>query len=144
MSERLIPLSPTLRDMLEAIRTEHRDAKVAAISGHVFVWKGKPMTEGWKTAFNAACRRAGLQGVWFHDLRHTFVTRKVREGWDYKRIMAITGHKTFAVFQRYNNPSEDDIKEVVLAPSPSFIYKSPTTTFPHGAHMTGKPTEAVA
>ena len=51
----------------------------------------------------------------FHDLRHTFVTRKVREGWDYKRIIATTGHKTFAVFQRYNNPSEDDIKAVVLA-----------------------------
>ena len=72
------------------------------------------------------------------------MTRKVREGWDYKRIMAITDHKTFAVFQCYNNPSEDDIREVVLAPSPSFVYKSPTATFPHGAHMTGKPTEAVA
>ena len=49
----------------------------------------------------------------FHDLRHTFVTRKVSEGWDYKRIMAITEHKTFAVFQRYNNPSEEDLKAVV-------------------------------
>ena len=66
----------------------------------------------------AACRRARLADLHFHDLRHTFVTRKVREGWDYKRIMAITGHKTFAVFQRYNNPSEDDIKEVVLADPP--------------------------
>jgi integrase len=142
--KRLIPISPTLRDVLEAIRTEQREAKITAITGHVFVWKGKPMTEGWKTAFNAACRRAGLKGLWFHDLRHTFVTRKVREGWDYKRIMAITGHKTFAVFQRYNNPSEEDIKEVVLAESPRFVYKNATATFPHGAHMTGKPTEAVA
>jgi hypothetical protein len=41
------------------------------------------------------------------------VTQKVREGWDYKRIMTITGHKTFAVFQRYNNPSEEDLKAVV-------------------------------
>jgi hypothetical protein len=40
------------------------------------------------------------------------------DGWDYKRIMAITGHKTFSVFQRYNNPSEDDIKEVVLGIPP--------------------------
>ena len=69
-------------------------------------------------AFVAACRRAGLTDLHFHDLRHTFVTRKVREGWDYKRIMAITGHKTFAVFQRYNNPSEEDIKAVVLAAPP--------------------------
>jgi hypothetical protein len=27
--------------------------------------------------------------------------------------MAITGHKTFTVFQRYNNPSEEDLREVV-------------------------------
>ena len=114
------------------------------MTDQVSVWEGKPMTEGWKTAFHATCRRAELTGVWFHDLRHTFVMRKVREVWDYKRSMAITGHKTFAVFQRYTNPSEDDIKEVVLAPSPSFIYKTPTATFPRGAYMTGKPTEAVA
>jgi len=78
--KRLIPISPTLRDVLEAIRTKQRDTKVAPITGHV--WKGKPMTEGWKTAFNATYRRAGLMGLWFHDLQHTFVTRKVREGWD--------------------------------------------------------------
>jgi integrase len=76
------------------------------------------MTEGWKTAFKTSCRKAGLAGLHFHDLHHTFVTRKVREGWDYKRIMAITGHKTFATFQQYNNPSEEDIKAVVLASSP--------------------------
>jgi len=71
------------------------------------------MTERWKTAFTAACRKAKLGNLHFRDLRHTFVTRKVREGWDYKRIMTITGHKSFAVFQRYNNPSEDDLKAVV-------------------------------
>ena len=86
----------------------------------------------------------GITGTVVSDLRHTFVTRKVREGWDYKRIMAITGHKTFAVFQRYNNPSEEDIKAVALAPSPSFVYKSGTATFPHGAHMAEKVEDAVA
>lgn len=71
------------------------------------------MTEGWKRAWATPCQKAGLEDPRFHDLRHTFITRKVREGWNYKRIMAITGHKTFAVFQRYNNPSEEDLREVV-------------------------------
>jgi integrase len=119
--KRLIPLSPTLRDILDALRQEQREAKVAPITGHVFTWKGKPMTEGWKKGFTAACQRAGVTDLWFHDLRHTFVTRKVREGWDYKRIMAITGHKTFAVFQRYNNPTEEDIKAVVLESPPKTL-----------------------
>jgi len=46
------------------------------------------------------------------------VIRKVREGWDYKRLMAITGHTTFAVFQRCNNHSEEDSEAVVLADPP--------------------------
>jgi integrase len=116
--KRAIPISPALHGVLEAIRKEQREGKVTPIDGRVFTWKGKPMTEGWKTAFHTACQRAGVEGLHFHDFRHTFVTRKVREGWDYKRIMAITGHKTFAVFQRYNNPTEEDIKAVVLANPP--------------------------
>jgi len=116
--KRAIPMSPALQQVLEAIRGEQREGRIAPIDGRIFTWKGKPMTEGWKTAFNAACRRAGLAGFHFHDFRHTFVTRKVREGWDYKRIMAIAGHKTFAVFQRYNNPTEEDIKAVVLENAP--------------------------
>jgi integrase len=112
--KRAIPLSPILRETLEEIRTEQRDGKVVAIGGHVFTWKGKPLgRQGWKRSWATACRNAQIEDLRFHDLRHTFVTRKVREGWDYKRIMAITGHKTFAVFQRYNNPTEEDLREVV-------------------------------
>ena len=54
----------------------------------------------------------------FHDLRHTFVTRKVREGWDYKRLMAITSHTVLAIFQRYSNLGEEDSQAVVLADPP--------------------------
>ena len=96
---------------------EQREGKVAPIDGRVFTWGGRPMTEGWKRAWATACRKAGLEGLWFHDLRHTFVTRKVKERWDYKRIMAITGHKTFATFMKYNNPREEDLKKVVANPS---------------------------
>jgi integrase len=111
--KRAIPLSPILQEILEEIRKEQREGKVAPIGGRMFTWQEKPMTERWKKAFQTACGKANLTDLHFHDLRHTFVTRKVREGWDYKRIMAITRHKTFAVFQRYNNPSEEDLKAVV-------------------------------
>jgi hypothetical protein len=33
-------------------------------------------------------------------------------------LMASTGHRTFATFQRYNNPTEEDVKAVVLANPP--------------------------
>ncbi|MGE0821731.1 MAG: hypothetical protein AB7G75_10920 [Candidatus Binatia bacterium] len=38
-----------------------------------------------------------------------------------KCIMAITGHKTFSVFLRYNNPTEEDVKTVVLANPPKKV-----------------------
>jgi integrase len=102
---------PILKETLEEIRQEQRDEKVVSIDGHVFTWQGKQLgQQGWKRSWATACRNAKLEDLRFHDLRHTFVTRKVREGWDYKRIMAITGHKTFAVFQRYNNPTKEDLR----------------------------------
>lgn len=122
--KRAIPVSLVLQGILEEIRKEQREGKVTPIGGHVFTWGGRAMSEGWKRAWATACQKAGLADLRFHDLRHTFVTRKVREGQDYKRIMAITGHKTFAVFQRYNNPSEEDLKDVVLADSlPPMVQK---------------------
>jgi site-specific recombinase XerD len=83
-----------------------------------FPGKGQSMTEGWKTAFHAACRRAVIENFHFHDLQHTFVMRKVREGWDYKHVMAIIGQKALATFKRYHHPTEEGVKAVVLANSP--------------------------
>ncbi len=117
---RAIPLSSILKETLEEIRKEQREGKIAPISGHVFTWQGKRLSrQGWNRSFATACHKAGLEDFPFHDIRHTFITRKVREGWDYKRITAITGHKTFAIFQRYNNLSEDDLKAVVQATPPT-------------------------
>lgn len=103
--KRIIPISPTLHATFDAIRRDQRTGKISPIGGQVFTWQEKRLnSQGWKRSWGTACKKAGIEELRFHDLRHTFVTRKVREGWDYKRTMAITGHKTFSVFQRYNNP----------------------------------------
>jgi integrase len=49
----------------------------------------------------------------FHDLRHTFVTDARRAGIDYFRIMAMTGHKTMAVFKRYNPVDARDLRQAM-------------------------------
>lgn len=63
--------------------------------------------------FHKACEAAGVHGLWIHDTRRSFITRKLAEGWDYKRIMLITGHKSLYVFNRYNQPSFEDLRAVV-------------------------------
>jgi integrase len=48
--------------------------------------------------------------VVFHDLRHTATPNLRRAGVDALIAMKITGHKTMAVFKRYNAIDEHDLK----------------------------------
>lgn len=77
---------------------------------HVFLVKGKSVG-AIKTAFNAACRRAKIQGFRFHDFRHTAVTNMRRAGIDHLTIMKISGHKTMEVFKRYHSFHREDLRE---------------------------------
>lgn len=58
-----------------------------------------------------ACRRAGIEDFRFHDLRHTFHTNMRKAGVDQSVIMKLTGHKTAAMFHRYNTVDTADAKE---------------------------------
>jgi integrase len=78
----------------------------------VFTYGGKSIGSI-RRAFETACQRAGITGVVFHDLRHTFVTNMRRAGVDYFRIMAITGHRTMEVFKRYHTIDQDDLRQAV-------------------------------
>ena len=73
----------------------------------VFTNKGRPIRHIRK-GFNAACDRAGIENFLFHDLRHTFNTNMRRAGVDHTVIMKLTGHKTMAMFNRYNTVDKED------------------------------------
>ena len=51
--------------------------------------------------FEAACKRAGVQRVTFHELRHTFGTTVARGGASLVEIMAWMGHEDLATTQKY-------------------------------------------
>jgi integrase len=68
---------------------------------------GRPIhRDVWTKRFGRLVRRLGLDGPdgppWLHDLRRSFVTLSRRDGESERSIMNITGHKTRAVFDRYD------------------------------------------
>ncbi len=75
----------------------------------VFHRNGQPI-KSYRTAWDNARKRVGLQGKTFHDFRRT-MTRHLRDaGVDDPTSMKITGHKTRSVFDRYNIRDERDVK----------------------------------
>ena len=118
---RTIPLNVALHNELSKLRSQ--DGR----SPYVFPnpKTGKPLTTV-KTAFGAACRRAGIAGLRFHDLRHTFGSRLVEKGADIETVRSLLGHASIAVTQRYVHSTDERRRTAVekLAEKPHLVVQN--------------------
>ncbi|PKN66313.1 MAG: hypothetical protein CVU57_06480 [Deltaproteobacteria bacterium HGW-Deltaproteobacteria-15] len=78
----------------------------------VFSYEGSPI-KSIKTCLKRACTDAKIEDFHFHDLRHTFNTMMRKAGVPRSVIMQLTGHKTSAMFERYNTVDEEDAKDAL-------------------------------
>jgi integrase len=66
-----------------------------------------------RTAFETACRRAGLRDFRMHDCRHTAASWLVMSGVDIRTVAEILGHSTLAMTMRYTHLLEAHKREAV-------------------------------
>jgi len=102
-SSRDVPIDPELMEMLQELQ------KVRHISGKVFLRDGQ-IIKDLRTVFENVRKRAGLEEIWFHDLRGTASTNMLDATGDAKTTMEITGHKTDSVFRSYVKTTEERLR----------------------------------
>lgn len=99
-----------LKECLETIPKAIHD-------NHGFLYRGKRIRDI-RSGLIEACKKSGIiygqkvkDGFIFHDLRHTFNTNMRKAGVAESVIMAITGHSTREMFDRYNTVDKKDMRQ---------------------------------
>jgi len=65
-----------------------------------------------KNGFSAACRRAAIEGLRFHDLRHSAATRMIESGANIVAVSKILGHSDIKTTMRYTHP-DNSLKDAL-------------------------------
>lgn len=101
---RVVPLEQSVQDTLRCLEEGQKRNRTYQSDGAVFLSsKGTPLRDP-RTAFQTACRKAGIQRkVRFHDLRHTALTRLAKLRLAPATIQRVAGHSTQQMTARYIN-----------------------------------------
>ena len=116
---RLIPL---VKEVTEALwRWKQSTLRRYPFCPWVCHYRGKRLLAVPKKTWKKACEWLGLKGRLFHDLRRTAVRNMVRAGISERVAMMISGHRTRAVFDRYDIVSEADLYKAAEILEPQFV-----------------------
>ncbi|MCB1768594.1 MAG: tyrosine-type recombinase/integrase [Candidatus Competibacteraceae bacterium] len=81
--------------VLNACRGQHSEA-VFTVEGRLYHWLDH-------RTWRAVCAKAGLPGVRFHDLRHTWASWLAQAGVDPQHLKTLGGWSTLAMVERYSH-----------------------------------------
>ncbi|MGC9208169.1 site-specific integrase, partial [Acidithiobacillus sp.] len=98
---RNVPLSSAAVAVLSALPRR--------LSGGVWDVKEDTVTQ----AFARCCRRAVIEDLHFHDLRHEATSRFFEKGLNPMQVAAITGHKTLQMLKRYTHLRAEDLAKML-------------------------------
>ena len=104
-------ISDRLMEILNKLKAKRGLSKV--VGPYVFQkLDGKPYGEI-RTAWSAACRRAGVANANIHDLRHKAVTDMIKAGTPVAQVKNTVGHSEISTTMGYTHLSAEDTKEAV-------------------------------
>ena len=75
--------------------------RIKAVAGGIFA------------EFRAALTAAEIEDFRFHDLRHTFATRMLRQTGNLKLVSRLLGHKSIETTMRYAHVLDDDLRQAI-------------------------------
>jgi len=102
----VIPLSQTAWHILAEQWGQHPE--------YVFTYKGKPFTTQFtNTAWVKACKRAGIPGTRFHDLRHSWASWHVQRGTPLNVVQDLGGWSSYQMTQIYAHLAPITLQEWV-------------------------------
>lgn len=104
---REIPLSDRAVDALKTWK-----AYIGA-EGLAFPGENGAKLDNVNTSWRALLRKAGIVGLRWHDLRHTFGTRLAMAGVPLPTIQRLMGHASITTTQRYLHATADDARQAI-------------------------------
>ena len=112
------PITPTIREILWPLRGHHAE--------HVFTYEAQrtregrvkgerhPLTyHGVKTAWRRLRKRAGVTSFRFHDYRHDFGTKLLRETGNIKLVQRALNHADLKTTTRYAHVLDSEVAEAM-------------------------------
>lgn len=97
--DRVIPLSSRAILTLQSLPRH--------IQGRVF-WRWAA-SDSFNKIWKRTCKRAGIEDLKFHDLRHEAVSRLFEKGLNPMEAASISGHKNLAMLKRYTHLKAEDL-----------------------------------
>jgi len=104
----IIPVKEIVLKMLKSMYA-------SATSEYVFPGNDGKQRKTHRAGFKAACKRANITDLRFHDLRHTFASDLVNSGADVRTVQLLMGHKNIVSTMRYVHPTEKHMRNVIEA-----------------------------
>jgi integrase len=101
--DRLVVCNVTARSVVEAQRGKH--------STHVFNFRGKPLNRMLSNGWINARKRAGLELVRVHDMKHTFGRRLRAVGVSFEDRQDLLGHRSGRITTHYSSAELQNLYE---------------------------------